>query len=112
MKIENLTPLVLKNTKNKKLLDNNIYINNVYTETFYQILNASLLKEQKQENIAVGEESWEAVKNMLPKETQNYVAKAMALLDKTEKKGLNKLNNMETPEDPAKIELALESNPL
>jgi len=108
--VENIIPLILKNTKNKKLLDNNIYINNVHTGTFYQILNASLLKEQKQENIAVDEESWEAIKNMLPKETQNYVAKAMALLDKTEKTGLNKLNNMETPEGPPDIKSGLENN--
>ncbi|KFI35475.1 hypothetical protein HY02_02485 [Peptococcaceae bacterium SCADC1_2_3] len=113
MKVENLTPLVLKETENKELWGNDVYIKKAQMGTFYQILNASLLTCSKQKAVqTTGEESWEAVKNMLPKETQNYVAKAMALLDKPEKKGLNTLSDMETPKGPVKIELALESNPL
>ena len=132
MKVENLTPLVLKETENKELWGNDVYIKNAQMGTFYQILNASLLTCSKQKAVqTTGEESWEAVKNMLPKETQNYVAKTMALLDKTEKKGLNtlsdmethshqlvnarniaalKLNNMETPEGLPDIQSGLESN--
>ncbi|GAB6273909.1 MAG: hypothetical protein STSR0004_07720 [Peptococcaceae bacterium] len=79
MMVENITPLILKNTKNKGLLDNNIYMNYAHPEIFYQVLNANLLKFSKQKNIAIGKESWEAVKNMLPKETQNYVTKAIKL---------------------------------
>jgi hypothetical protein len=79
MKVENLTPLVLKETENKELWNNDVHIKNAQMGTFYQILNASLSICSKQENIAAGEESWEAVKNMLPEETQNYVAKAIKL---------------------------------